>query len=107
VEVPVSEYVASDGTFPDRIHYENANFRLDDSGTTRREGRTIRYHTYKEMWESGSRSITIEGEPSDELDAVLTESISPGDIAAGTGGGDAESGWEVEVEMEDDFEDEF
>jgi hypothetical protein len=106
-ELAVSEYVSTAGDFPDRIKYEDTYFRLDDSGTTQRDGRSIRYRTYKEMWESGSRSITIEGDPSDELSAVVTESIQPNHIVVADGAGSSDSDWEIEVEAEDGFDDEF
>jgi hypothetical protein len=104
-EVSLSEYIAAEDDFPDRIKYEDTYFRHDDSGTTQRDGRSIRYRTYKEMWESGSRSITIEGDPSDELSAVVTESVQANHIVVSEGGGQSGADWEVE--MEDDFDDEF
>ncbi len=105
VDVAVAEYVAAEGIFPDRIHFEDTNFRLDDSGTTQRDGRALRYHTYKEMWDSGSRSITIEGEPSDDLSAVVTESIQANHIVTNTGTQDEDR--ELEFESEDGFGDDF
>jgi len=94
-EVPVADVMTAEDDVPDQIQYEDADFRLDDSGTTQRDGRSIRYHTYKERWESGSRSITIEGDPSDECSAVVTEEISSSQIAVKTEERAAEPEWEA------------
>lgn len=80
-ETGVASYADAQGALPETIVYEDKQFRLNDSGTTRRNGASLSYHTYQESWtDDDGRSITIEGEPPEELSAVATETIEASEI---------------------------
>lgn len=85
--VGVAAYAEAQGALPETIVYEGDEFRLDDSGTTRRDGTPLPYHTYQESWrEDAGRSITIEGSPGEEISAVVTEPVDASDIEVEDGG---------------------
>jgi hypothetical protein len=84
-ETGLGPYAEAQGTLPDTITYENTQFRLNDSGTTRRNGALLSYHTYQESRKDDvGRSITIEGEPPDELSVVVTNPLKASEIEVET-----------------------
>lgn len=89
-DLDVRRYGETHRALPDEIRYEEEAFRLSDSGIARRPDGSVTYHTYQDAAGEGSgRSITIEGEPPEDLSAVVTESVNP---------------FNVEVETEDEEE---
>jgi len=76
-EKTVAEYVGTEETVPETVRYEGTDYERALAGRADREGRSFAYWTYEGP---GDRSITIEGERLDDLDAVVTESTRAGDI---------------------------
>ena len=80
-EPHVEAYVAAHEALPEMIIYEDERLRLNNSGTALRNDDTISYHTYQELWkEDGDLSVTIEGDPPEDLSAVVTERIHASDL---------------------------
>ncbi len=77
-ETTVQQYVSARGELPDTVMLEGTRYSLDDSGTVRREGTPIPYHNYSG---GGDDFVTIEGRPSESLDAVVGGSISVSDLS--------------------------
>lgn len=67
-ETTVGRYVATNETLPDAVTVEGVRYVLDDSGTTEREGTSLSYHTYED---DGGRFVTFEGDPVEEITAVV------------------------------------
>lgn len=80
-ELSVQQYASRHDALPNAVSYEGNRFKLEDSGTTYREETPLRYHLYEKVtaaegaW-STDYSITLEGEPPDEISAVLTTATS-------------------------------
>jgi hypothetical protein len=77
-ETDLAHYASAHETLPDQISYEGTQFRLQDSGTARRDGASLTYHTYEA--EGAGHFVTIEGDPPEEMEAVVSVSISTSDF---------------------------
>ena len=77
-ETTVQQFVERHGELPDAVTAEGQRFALDDRGTVRREGASVRYHNYDG---GGGDFVTIEGTPGESLEAVLGGKISLSELS--------------------------
>ena len=76
-ETTVQEFVERHGELPDAVRAEGRRYALDDRGTVRREGASVRYHNYDG---GGGDFVTIEGTPGESLEAVVGGKISVSEL---------------------------
>lgn len=76
-ETTVERYVSTRGDLPDTVMVDGTRYTLEGDGTARREGASIPYRNYED---NDSGFVTIEGTPSDTLEAVAGDSISVADV---------------------------
>lgn len=74
VDTNVGAYAETHRALPEEVIYEGTRFRLSDSGIAQRNNTSLTYHTYEASGDAG-RSVTLEGEPPEDLSAVVTESV--------------------------------
>lgn len=75
----VEAYAETHRALPEEVLYEGTRFRLSDSGIAQRNDASVTYHTYQAAGKTG-RSVTLEGEPPENLTAVVTESVQASDF---------------------------
>lgn len=76
-EMSVARYAAANNSLPEAVTVEETEYDLDDSGTAEREGAALSYHTYEDDEE---HFVTIEGEPPEEVSAVVGRPVRVSEV---------------------------